>query len=45
MTREEMFTKIIRKYGYEHPHTIAFFKLSETHSDIELEKILEFYLK
>ena len=46
MTREEMFTAIIQKYGFEHPETIHFAEMMETEkSDAVLKEAMELALE
>ena len=45
MTREEMLTAIIQRYGFEHPETIHFAKRMETATDAELHKAMELALE
>lgn len=41
MTREEMLTEVIRKWGFEHEETIWFAKHMETDTDEEIEAAFE----
>jgi len=41
MTREEMLTEVIRKWGFENENTIWFAKRMETDTDEELEATFE----
>ena len=41
MTREEMLTRVIRKWGFEHENTIWFAKCMETDTDEELDAAFE----
>ena len=41
MTREEMLTKVIRKWGFEHENTIWFANCMETDTSEELEAAFE----
>lgn len=45
MTREEMFTAIIQRYGFEHYETIHFAEMMETESDAVLKEAMELALE
>lgn len=44
MTRDEMFTLIIQKFGFEHEVTIEFAKMMETLSDSQLSLALATFM-
>jgi len=44
MTREEMFTLIIQRFGFEHEITIEFAKMMETLSDSQLSLALATFM-